>query len=833
MVEPSFIHRKEEYLDRVSKGDTDVRLLARHESMEVMKQKIASDATFYLDSAEDWQGFEFIYLLEGRMEYKNSDPPVELESGDYISRVEVPEESWFETKTDVTVLYTSSQPAFFLLKREIEDYLRLAREIESTEHMDGHSKRLVRTSHEVGKRLGLSARRLGLLRYAAFFHDLGKARVPDPILEKEESLTEDEWEIMKRHTEWGNEMLQGTEHLDKVGEIVAQSHEKVDGSGYPEGLEGGEISLEARILAVVDAWDAMMSDRPYRDALTKNEAINELRENSGSQFDGDVVDTFLKVLEEKEFPYREAKNRETYKEESAQLRQREKLLKLSREVLSPESTELVLAKTLEAVIETTTFQRAVISVFDRPIDPENPEPARVRYYDYGGISEERAEKLKEDLTGTEVDLRKFDRKYRLGNSYYVPHDDRWDDYGGQSEVKSYLSEEETLDWHPDDSLYIPLYRDDRIIGQISVDDPEDGLVPDPEGLRPVESFASLASVGIEKTLKTEELQGQKNRLEALHDLTEDLRHQDEIEGLCSPLTNSGLELFGYDYGMILLKDGEKLVSRCSFPEGVVERGLEVDLEGTIAGKTLKSGELINGPLENSEEISLPAGDYEAFLSVPLGEVGVLQVFSNSEVTFREVDLALIETFADRLREEIQRVKLEDELREKAVRDPLTGLYNRRYFNESVHREIERGKRYQHPISFLMMDLDGFKQVNDRYSHLTGDEVLKKIAELMQDNIRSADLLVRYGGDEFLLVLPESLEKARKVKARIKEIVKTWSRETELISFKLGVSVGISQWDPEDRSQVKEVLHEADKSMYEDKTNSDSRNLTSQGNEERQ
>jgi quercetin dioxygenase-like cupin family protein len=158
MVEPSFIHKKEEYLDRVSKGGTDIRLLARHKSLEVMKQKIASGASFYLDSAEDWQGFEFIYLLEGKMEYKNSDPPVELESGDYISRVEVPEESWFETKTDVTVLYTSSQPAFFLLKREIEDYLRLAREIESTEHMDGHSKRLVRTSHEVGKKLGLSSK---------------------------------------------------------------------------------------------------------------------------------------------------------------------------------------------------------------------------------------------------------------------------------------------------------------------------------------------------------------------------------------------------------------------------------------------------------------------------------------------------------------------------------------------------------------------------------------------------------------------------------------------------------------------------------------------------
>ncbi len=817
MVEPSFIHRKEEYLDRVSKGGTDVRLLARHKSMEVMKQKIASGASFYLDSAEDWQGFEFIYLLEGRMEYKNSDPPVELGSGDYISRVEVPEESWFETKTDVTVLYTSSQPAFFLLKREIEDYLRLAREIESTEHMDGHSKRLVRASHEVGKKLGLSSKRLGLLRYAAFFHDLGKARVPDPILEKEESLTEDEWEVMKRHTKWGREMLQGTEHLDKVGKIVAQSHEKVDGSGYPEGLERDEISLEARILAVVDAWDAMMSDRPYRDALTKKEAINELRENSGSQFDGDVVDVFLKVLEEKEVPYRETGDRETYKEESAQLRQREKLLNLSREVLSPESTELVLAKTLEAVIETTTFQRAVISVFDRPIDPENPEPARVKYYDYGGISEARAEKLEEDLTGTEVDLRKFDRKYRLGNSYYVPHDDRWDDYGGQSEVKSYLSEEETLDWHPDDSLYIPLYRDEGIIGQVSVDDPEDGLVPDPERLRPVESFASLASVGIEKTLKTEELQGQKHRLEELHAITEELRRQEGIADLCGPLADSVRELFGYDSGLLLVKEDGELVLKCSFPEKIAEKGSKVPLEGSIAGRTLEKGGPLNGSLENGDGFTLPAGSYESFLSLPLGDSGVLQLFSTRKAAFEEVDLTFLETFADRLREEVQRVRLEDELREKAVRDPLTGLYNRRYFNESVHREIERGKRYQHPVSLLMMDINDFKQVNDRYSHLTGDEVLKEIAELMDENIRSADLLVRYGGDEFLLLLPEGLKKSQEVAGRIKDLIDRWNQENDLISFPLGLSIGIEEWDPERNREVKDVLKAADEKMYAEKT----------------
>ncbi|MEF8726204.1 MAG: HD-GYP domain-containing protein, partial [Candidatus Bipolaricaulota bacterium] len=487
MDTPSFIHKKEEYLNRVAKTNTDIRLLARHDSLEVMKQKISEGSNFYLDSAEEWQGFEFVYLLEGKMEYTGAEPPVTIEAGDYISREGVPEKSWFETKTEVTVLYTSTQPAFYLLRQEIEDYLQLAEEIESTERMGGHSKRLVRMSQKVGEILGLSADRLSDLRYASFFHDLGKARVPDKILEKEGKLTPDEWKIMEKHTIWGREMLEGTEHLGRVGEIVEQSHERVDGRGYPKGLEGEEISLEARIIAVVDAWDAMRSDRPYRDALPREVAVAELRDNKGSQFDPEVVGAFLDILEDRQVPTSTYKTSGKYRGEPTWLRQREKLLELSRQVLEPEGTDVIMAKTLEAVIEATPFQRAVISVFDRPIDLENPEPARVNTYAYRGLTEEQEDRIEGgQMEGVQVNLDKFDSRYQLGNSFYVPHDERRKNLESSSVIESQLREEETLDWHPDDSLYIPLYKDDKIVGQISVDDPNDGLVPDPESLRPIE-----------------------------------------------------------------------------------------------------------------------------------------------------------------------------------------------------------------------------------------------------------------------------------------------------------------------------------------------------------
>src|SRR5581483_9371106 len=131
------------------------------------------------------------------------------------------------------------------------------------------------------------------VRRGALLHDIGKMGVPDNILLKPGKLTDEEWEIMRRHPQYAFDLLTPISYLRRSLDIPFCHHEKWDGTGYPRGLKGEEIPLVARIFAVVDVWDAVTSDRPYRPAWTKDQALKHIQEQSGSHFDPRVVRTFL------------------------------------------------------------------------------------------------------------------------------------------------------------------------------------------------------------------------------------------------------------------------------------------------------------------------------------------------------------------------------------------------------------------------------------------------------------------------------------------------------------------------------------------------------------
>ena len=159
----------------------------------------------------------------------------------------------------------------------------------------GHSERVVSFSLRLGAELGLPAGQLRALEFGALLHDIGKIGVPDAILRKPISLSEEEWVRMREHPLHGRKILQGIEFLEGAARVVAQHHERWDGSGYPLGLRGEEIDLNARIFAVADAFDAITSDRVYRSGRSYAEAAAELVACSGRQFDPQVVEAFRRI----------------------------------------------------------------------------------------------------------------------------------------------------------------------------------------------------------------------------------------------------------------------------------------------------------------------------------------------------------------------------------------------------------------------------------------------------------------------------------------------------------------------------------------------------------
>lgn len=158
-----------------------------------------------------------------------------------------------------------------------------------------HSTRLAEWALHVGGELGLGESDLADLEVAALLHDIGKVGIPDAILNKPGKLSQEEYELMKKHPEFGWAVLHQIPGMERASLLILHHHERIDGKGYPAGLKGEEIPIGSRIVCAIDAFDAMVSNRPYREGLPFEEAVRRLVADSGSQFDSEVVKHFIPV----------------------------------------------------------------------------------------------------------------------------------------------------------------------------------------------------------------------------------------------------------------------------------------------------------------------------------------------------------------------------------------------------------------------------------------------------------------------------------------------------------------------------------------------------------
>jgi len=197
-------------------------------------------------------------------------------------------------------------------------------------------------------------------------------------------------------------------------------------------------------------------------------------------------------------------------------------------------------------------------------------------------------------------------------------------------------------------------------------------------------------------------------------------------------------------------------------------------------------------------------------------LGILNVESPRAGFFDDEDRQLLEVVANHLGIALSNIASQASLREQAIRDPLTGLYNRHYFNSVIAPELSRSDRYEHPLTLMMIDLDGFRTVNNHYGHLKGDDVLTAIARLLEESVRSADRVIRYGGDEFLIFMPETRGEAGAIAARLRQRLPRVLGQCGIGAVSLDLSIGVYVRMPDDALSLESILEEVDRRMYVDK-----------------
>ena len=302
------------------------------------------------------------------------------------------------------------------------------------------------------------------------------------------------------------------------------------------------------------------------------------------------------------------------------------------------------------------------------------------------------------------------------------------------------------------------------------------------------------------------------------------------DSLLQTIVEKSTHLLKAEQGSLMLFDAETtelLVKAKKSLDDIIKENMRVHKGEGIAGKVFENGEpLLVEDVEKDPRINQknkPRYKTKSFVSIPLSiegkVVGVLNI--SDKITgdvFNEKDLRLIQFFATNASVAIERSllhKKSEELRELSVTDPLTGVLNRRYLDDRLAEEIARFNRYKNPFSLLMVDIDEFKKYNDTYGHITGDRILKILASTILSSLRNIDKAARFGGDEFVLILPQTPKAdAINIANRIKENVeKTFLSHSEELPFAdLTVSIGLTSY-PEDASSAAELLEKTDQALY--------------------
>lgn len=387
--------------------------------------------------------------------------------------------------------------------------------------------------------------------------------------------------------------------------------------------------------------------------------------------------------------------------------------------------------------------------------------------------------------------------------------------------------------HPDiqSELAMPIVESGQVLGVLNIESTHRGAFSqdDQELLEALARQLGVAMRSIERRTRVEELNDFLRELNESEDVDTLLeRVLKRVISLLEPKAEGGSVMFydetndTYVFRMALGRDIDEL-KHITYSVEELQRIINTDRP-----TFLTASDQIDHPVtaQLREQLDMPPP--ASTLSLPIQEretghvIAILHVNNfTEEGIFTRANADLLLELREEITAALLRVRDREQLQELATRDALTGAYNRHFLNAFLQQERERSERYAHPLSLVMIDINGFYEVNDRFGHAEGDRVLRELAQLLLHNVRIPDRVIRYGGDEFVIVMPETHEdEAQQAMTRIEDVVKEW--DPRLDSLTLSFSFGIASWTPDSLKRPEEILNEADAFMYRRRTAADRR-----------
>ncbi|MFQ5854661.1 MAG: diguanylate cyclase [Anaerolineae bacterium] len=366
-------------------------------------------------------------------------------------------------------------------------------------------------------------------------------------------------------------------------------------------------------------------------------------------------------------------------------------------------------------------------------------------------------------------------------------------------------------------LGVPLIVHEQVIGMLAVDSSQpDHFTADHARL--AAAFANQVAIALENARLFEAERRRSGELEALRQASLRLTSRLELQTVMETVLDQALKLAASDNAHIFLYDGERLrFGAALWTDGRQRKPYAEPRSDGLTYTVARSGEPVVVPDVNSHPLfrDLQWGGAIAGLPLLIGDqvCGVMNVAFDGPHAFDEDELRVLGLLADQAAIVIRNAQLHAEVQELAITDDLTGLYNRRGFFELGRREVERARRFGRSLTAIMFDLDGFKRVNDAYGHAIGDQVLTEVTARCQEELRHVDLLGRYGGEEFTVLLPETdLVDGRQVAERLRQVVSQTAIDTDAGPVTITVSLGIATLDRR-HENLEALLECADRALY--------------------